>query len=313
MSTKYGKLEAVQKLQSTSVSRKERQKETINGQSYASTPKECPVCKQSHRIYLCPKFTFSVVSVLPKNCTFASIASVTVTLSGIVLTCGQKLHTLLHNSNLKISRRSDTSELAGRQKGTTECTPCTMLSTGMVSIRDSFSKLVSCRAFLDSGSQMIFITQTLVEKLKLNKERTRLSLIGVGGDTTNKCISRTTLGLATDQETLEVRTYVLKAITGCIPSKPLDISRLPSLKQHSLADQNFNTSASVDTLRGADVFDKLILNQREEITPGLFLRKTIFSWVFVGQQESLTSTVVLNCHLSLNESVKKFEEIENFP
>ena len=36
-------LEAVQKLQSTSVSPKERPKETSNGQSYATTSKECPV------------------------------------------------------------------------------------------------------------------------------------------------------------------------------------------------------------------------------------------------------------------------------
>ena len=100
-----------------------------------------------------------------------------------------------------------------------------MLSTAMVSIKDSFGKLVSCRALLDSGSQMSFITHTMVEKLKLNKERTQLSLSGVGGITTNKYTSRTTLDLATDQGTIEVKAYVLKTITGCIPSRPLDISR----------------------------------------------------------------------------------------
>ena len=50
-----------------------------------------------------------------------------------------------------------------------------------------------------------------------------------------------------------------------------------------------------------------------KISPGLLLHKTIFGWVFVGQQESLTSTAVLNCHLSLEESVKKFWEFENLP
>ena len=315
-------LEAVQKLQSTSVSPKERPKETSNGQSYATTSKECPVCKQSHRIYLCPKFTSSEVSVrretakelrLCFNCLRHGHAIRNCSSKTVCRTCGQKHHTLLHDSSLKIPRRSDTSEFAGHQKDTTKHTPCTMLSTAMVSIKDSFGKLVSCRALLDSGSQMSFITHTMVEKLKLNKERTQLSLSGVGGITTNKYTSRTTLDLATDQGTIEVKAYVLKTITGCIPSRPLDISRLPSLKQYYLADPNFNTSASVDLLLGADIFEKLIMNQREEITPGLFLRKTIFGWVFVGQQESQTSTVVVNCHLSLEESVRKFWEIENFP
>ena len=123
---------------------------------------------------------------------------------------------------------------------------------------------------------MSFITQTLVEKLKLNKEKTQLSLSGVGGITTNKCTSRTTLDLAMDQGTIEVKAYDLQTITGCILSKPLDISRLTSLMQYSLADPNFNTSASVDLLLGADIFEKLNINQREKISPGLFHRKTFF-------------------------------------
>ena len=155
---------------------------------------------------------------------------------------------------------------------------------------------------------MSFITQTL----KLYKERTQLSLSGICGITTNKCTSRTTLDLATDQGTIEVKAYVLQTITGCILSKPLDISRLTSLMQYSLADPNFNTSASVDLLLGADICEKLNINQREEISPGLFLRKTFFGCVFVGQQESLTSMAILNCHLSLEESLKKVREIENF-
>ena len=80
-------LEAVQKLQSKSVSPKERPKETSNGQSYATTSKECPVCKQSHRIYFCPKFTSSEVSVrreTAKELRLCFNCLATVTQSGIV-------------------------------------------------------------------------------------------------------------------------------------------------------------------------------------------------------------------------------------
>ena len=165
-------LEAFQKPQSPSVSSEERQKDTSNGQSYAGTSRDCPVCKQSHRSYLCPQFTSFEVSVrretakelhLCFNCFRHGHAIRKCSSKTVCRTCGQKQHTLLHDSNLKRPSRSDTSEFAGHQKDTTEYTPCSMLSTAVISIRDSFGKLVSCRAVLDSGSQMSFITQTLNE------------------------------------------------------------------------------------------------------------------------------------------------------
>ena len=54
----------------------------------------------------------------------------------------------------------------------------------------------------------------------------------------------------------------------------------------------FNVSKPVDMILGADMFEKLMENQRRQLSPGLFLPKTIFGWELLGKQTE--STIFLN-------------------
>ena len=109
---------------------------------------------------------------------------------------------------------------------------------------------------------------------------------------------------------VNVSAYILKQLTNCIPSKLLNVPTTPT--NISLADPNFNVSKPVDMILGADVFEELMENQRREISPGLFLRKTIFGWVLIGKQNESTNSFI-SCHAFIDETLRKFWEVETLP
>ena len=59
---------------------------------------------------------------------------------------------------------------------------------------------------------------------------------------------------------------------------------------------------------GADVFVELMKIQRQENSPGLFLRK-LFGRVLVGKQNASTNSFIC-CHASMDETLRKFREVE---
>ena len=56
-----------------------------------------------------------------------------------------------------------------------------LLPTAIVSVFDSENQLIPCRALLDNGWQLSFITQALARRLNLNTTEKHLSLSGIGG------------------------------------------------------------------------------------------------------------------------------------
>ena len=163
---------------------------------------------------------------------------------------------------------------------------------------------------MDSGSQLNFITEKLVNALNLNKDDVNLNLSGIGGKAKDVKAGRVKLVLKSGSKQVNVSAYILKQLTNCIPSKLLNVPTTPT--NISLADPNFNVSKPVDMILGADVFEELMENQRREISPGLFLRKTIFGWVLIGKQNESTNSFI-SCDASIDETLRKFWEVETLP
>ena len=202
---------------------------------------------------------------------------------------------------------NDDPKFTGHQQ---ESSYTTVLPTAIVSVIDSQNKLVQCRALLDSGSQLSFITEKLVIALNLNKDDVNLNLSGIGGKAKDVKAGRVKLVLKSGSKQVNVSAYILKQLTNCIPSKLLNVPTTPT--NISLTDPNFNVSKPVDMILGADVFEELMENQRREISPGLFLRKTIFGWMLIGKQNESTNSFI-SCHASIDETLRKFWEVETLP
>ena len=156
----------------------------------------------------------------------------------------------------------------------------TSLPTAIVSVVKSDNQLLQCRALLDSGSQLSFTTDTLAKKLKLNPKKTQLNLSGIGGKPSDVEAGLAVIVLKSDSREGNVTAYVLKQLTKRIPSISVKQLKLP--ENFEMADHHYHVSKPVDIILVADVFEELIENQREEVSPGLFLRKIIYGWVVLG-------------------------------
>ena len=266
-------------------------------QSYQSNSMSCPVCKKAHRIYACPAFLSLSLNGrhqrtkelrLCFNCLKEGHSIKSRSSKKFCQTCNKKHNTLLHRidtASVHFTENAHTTtnvdpQFTGHQQ---ESRYTTVLPTAIVSVIDSQNILVQCWASLDSGSQLSFITEKLADALNLNKDDVNLNLSGIGGKAKDVKAGGVKLVLKSGSKQVNVSAYILKQLTNCIPSKLLNVPTTPTV---------ISLAKPVDMILGA-VFEELMENQRREISPGLFLRKTIFGWVLIGKQNE--STIFLSC------------------
>ena len=269
-----------------------------NYQSYQSTSMICSFCKQSHRIYTCPKFlNLSIADKYEKvkqlrlcfNCLKEGHGIKTCTSKSTCQKCKRKHHSLLHREEPTSSTFSGNSLYHKKSGNVTENNNCSiLLPTAIVSVLNSKNQLIPCRALLDSGSQLSFITQALSRRLNLNTTEKHLNLSGIGGQSNDVRAGLTNIVLKSVSKEIRVSAYVLKQLTTSVPSKTLQLPKI--LERYKLADPDFRHSQPVDMILGTDVFEEIIENERKET---------------VGE--------AFHCHLSIDDTLRRFWEIENVP
>ena len=136
-----------------------------NYQSYQSTSMICSFCKQSHRIYTCPKFlNLSIADKYEKvkqlrlcfNCLKEGHGIKTCTSKSTWQKCKRKHHSLLYREEPTSSTFSGNSLYHIKDGNVTENNNCSiLLPTAIVSVLNSKNQLIPCRALLDSGSNWV--------------------------------------------------------------------------------------------------------------------------------------------------------------
>ena len=99
------------------------------------------------------------------------------------------------------------------------------------------------------------------------------------------------------------------AIGNNTPYVSFDSSRWVIPPNIQLADPRFSISAPIDLLLGADVFWKILQNQKHKIVPGVFARKTKLGWILTGRIPRLNPQLISQCHLT---TVKSDPDLERF-
>jgi hypothetical protein len=130
-----------------------------------------------------------------------------------------------------------------------------MLATAIVHVQNSFGQYVPCRALLDSASQPHFVTERLVQRLKLSKLKKRTSIQSIS-DVNTEALHMVPLHIKSrynDWHTT-MDCVMLSSITGNTPATRLDISDWNFPKNLQLADETLNQPGSIDILIGADLF-----------------------------------------------------------
>lgn len=148
------------------------------------------------------------------------------------------------------------------------------------------------RMLLDSGSQRTYITETLARKLHLKLgEINEIALVTFGSEKPKIIKTPSTVVdiELRDGSVLKISANVVPSITGSIQRRPFNTNCLKYWeylwKENALADTlpSERESSTIDLLIGNDYYLDLILPQKVEIQPGLYMLGSKLGWILAGR------------------------------
>lgn len=160
----------------------------------------------------------------------------------------------------------------------------TLLPTAQISIpRNQYSPKV-CRALLDSGSQVSFITSRVASRLCVPITQSSLGISVLGGAAGVSCSGYVSVSITVPNESpVTAKLYVIPHITQPLPSHSIDITPWPHIHDLPLADPFFFQPADIDVLFGVDMLPTILRpNLIATSSQGLLAINTIFGWCILG-------------------------------
>lgn len=191
-----------------------------------------------------------------------------------------------------------------------------ILSTAVIYVKDSANNFVKCRALLDSGSQMNFMSLSLAKQLNLKTKKINVPISGVNEMLTNiESQTYSSIKSCYNSFSANVSFLVLKNITSNIPVRSMDISNLDIPSNLKMADPDFNISSKVDVLLGAGLFFSLLCVG--QIRLGIdkpLLQKSVFGWIISGPMSEGKSACKaerqISCHTIVSQDLEN--QLEKF-
>ncbi|VDI78452.1 Hypothetical predicted protein [Mytilus galloprovincialis] len=148
------------------------------------------------------------------------------------------------------------------------------------------------RVLLDSGSQRTYVSETLAKKLRLKVESVEeVSVITFGSDKPKLVkTEKVTLQMKlVDGTKMKISANVVPKITGSVLRRPVSIKNCQNYEylwnNFSLADTlpTENEKTTIELLIGNDYYLDIILPEKIEIQPGLYLLGSKFGWIITGR------------------------------
>ena len=346
----------VLEISSGSCSDRERTKSKTSIFSHLMTSNNpCPLCKDSHKLYKCAKFLqmnvktreeFVRTNKLCFNCLQRHLVS-ECSSSNTCRICKGKHHSLIHrgvNSSMTTEgqRSASVPPAADGWVGSSSefsTTPSSapvlsghvsdssnqqaLLSTILLNVTGDDGNQMTCRALLDNGSMVSFISESLVQLLRLPKTSANLQINGIGecSRSVRGMVSCTIEAASQPQQSIQINAYVLPSITGNLPTTRIPQHEWSHLQGIQLADPHFNEPYRVDMLLGADIMGEILtpgIIKGPRGTPTAF--NTMFGWVLTGSVSSASDAPHLHppevsCHLILtdDDNLTRFWKMEELP
>ncbi|XP_011859812.1 PREDICTED: uncharacterized protein LOC105557234, partial [Vollenhovia emeryi] len=159
---------------------------------------QCVLCKGKHHVMMCDEFkaksaierkTVAETHRLCFNCLgshqFAKCQSAKTCVS-----CKARHHSMLHEAYTPQTVSEANALSAVRQDDETKAI---LLATARVNVADRHGIPHAIRALIDQGSEVSLISEALVQRLRLPRSRSSVSIIGIGGSRTGSSRGRVTL------------------------------------------------------------------------------------------------------------------------
>ena len=311
-----------------------------NSPSPTKSSFHCFICSANHAIHLCPSFTSADASgrlhLLKKfqgclNCLHPNHATAKCHSKFSCRICKSRHHTDLHEA---LTNQSSQSSYTSREFSRIDTTASSanspafsafaardseiLLGTAQARIKDKNGVYQNLRLVLDSGSQLSFVTKSLVDRLGLKIENFSKPIVGVGESNLTPSMGRTHCVISPTSTTnpcLNISAVVVNQITSFLPQNPLQSCTWQQYTHFQLADPSFWIPGPIDMLLGADVFMEILLSAPINPYPKMpSLLNTIFGHVIIGRyavedhQKPLISCFATASELS--KIMDKFWEVE---
>lgn len=278
-----------------------------------NNPLPCEFCSEIHKLCFCKKFAkrntefrreFVLKNKLCFNCLGRNHLVYNCKKNSSCRICHKRHHSLLHqNTSMNSSDKNVASNLNKleimKPSITSENSPMVscfsteqitnsrpvLLATTVIQTESEPGKVHTTRALIDQGSQVSFITESLVQKLGLKMIPTQSTVLGIE----NKTIKFKYMVYLTIQSRIDpkykfkIKAYVLPNIISYIPEKMVKSLNWNEIKTLPLADPDFDTASSIDILLGTDVYS-LILHEglKKSASGNLIAQNTAFGWILSG-------------------------------
>ncbi|XP_055542522.1 uncharacterized protein LOC129728133 [Wyeomyia smithii] len=194
-----------------------------------------------------------------------------------------------------------------------------LLATAVLLVEDDHGNQVPARALLDSGSESNFISEKLSQRLKVDRKKVDISVLGIGQAATRvKQRIQATIRSRISDFTREMGFLVLPKVTVHLPTATVNVKGWSIPEGIQLADPSFCVSMGIDLVLGIEAFFDFFVSGRK-ITLGEqmpSLNESVFGWVVSGGLSSIEQAPRVSCHVTtkgLDELIAKFwacEEIE---
>ena len=151
-----------------------------------------------------------------------------------------------------------------------------LLPTAMIPIGNSSSTNNLCRALLDSGSQLSFVTEYTVQRMGLKRLKQSITINGNGNITKSYNSGLVIIQITTQKGVIDVTAYILPTLTQFLPSSEFSIQTNFHLRSIELADPNFNKPGRIEMILGSDVFEDVVLDGKFFAENGIHFINTVF-------------------------------------
>lgn len=290
--------------------------------SYQANTLQCPLCKEGHNLYCCPKFLSRSIQeritvVKEKNLCYNCMThskSVECRSSRKCYKCGLNHHTLLHRDRTGSNETTSANVVKQLSKNQE-----VLLATAMVQVRRLDMQWEILRVLIDPGSQNSFITEEAAECLGLPRLQANVQVLGMGNTGAGTTKGKVKVAIKprfSSKFNLGCELLVLKKLTTDLPAEETKVINRSELKNYLLADPTFDTTGPIDILLGADVYPFIIKDGIFKPKKGIIIQNTELGWVISGKENADNNLLVTRSMVSTIEEINdltRFWEIEEVP
>jgi len=189
-----------------------------------------------------------------------------------------------------------------------------LLATSAVRVTSSTGEYFPCRAFLDNGSSVSFITEAAARRLKLKLTPNTTPVTGLSASPVGIATHSTSILVKPRFEsklTYTVNVLVINRISNDLPTVRCNPDNFHHIRYLQLADPLFGSPAPVDLLLGSDVFWNVLRSGKISGNHGQPLAiESSLGWLIACNHSTTTPVNTFITNVQPNKSLQRFRDQE---